>query len=390
MKIRVCHIITKLELGGAQQNTLYTVSHLDRERFEPVLICGTGGILNGDAKDMKGVRVHFVPSLVRSIHLFKDPAALFLIRSILKRENPEIVHTHSSKAGILGRWAAFLAGIPVIIHTIHGFGFHNEQTFLKRWLFVTLERFTSLITTQFIAVSRDNVRTGSRHGILLEEKTELIRSGIRLSDFSSSKEEDGREFRKREKIPLTVPLIGMIGCLKPQKAPLDFVRIAAEVMKGTPDAYFVIAGDGELKAEVENEIRKRKLGERFLLLGWRRDIPALMRAVDVLVLPSLWEGLPRVIPEAMASGKPVVVTAIDGATDIVRDGENGFLIAPHDIGGFASRISLLLKGKALTEKFSRNSADLLDEFDIDRMVGKQEALYSSLMAIHRDYRAGSS
>ncbi len=380
MKTKVCHIITKLELGGAQQNTLYTISHLDGKGFEPILICGTGGVLDEEARKLDDIRIYFIPSLVRSIHPLNDLRALLALRSILRRENPEIVHTHSSKAGILGRWSAFLCGVPVILHTIHGFGFHSEQPALKQRLFIMLEKITSKITTRFIAVSKENIGTGRTYGIIREGQAELIRSGIKLKDFSSATEEDGYEFRRKEGIPPGAPLVGMVGCFKPQKAPVDFVRIAAAVHLQVPDVYFIAAGDGELRKEVENEIRKHSLKERVLLLGWRRDIPALMRAIDLLVLPSLWEGLPRVIPEAIASGKPVVATAIDGAKDIIKDGENGFLVEPHDIETFSSRIIFLLKEKSFAEKLSRDARSVLPEFDIDKMVKMQEQLYRKLLA----------
>ncbi|MEW5806011.1 MAG: glycosyltransferase family 4 protein [Acidobacteriota bacterium] len=378
MRIRICHIITKLELGGAQQNTLYTVSHLDKRRFDPVLICGTGGILDEEARKLEGVRVYFLPSLVRSVNPIKDPKVLLEIQAILKREAPDIVHTHSSKAGILGRWGAFLADVPVIIHSIHGFGFHNEQSFLKRNLFIVLERMTSKITTKFIAVSSDNIKTGKLLGILSDGQTVLIRSGIKLADFCHSNSDDGMRLRQRSGIPSEAPLVGMASCFKPQKSPVDFVNIAAQLIKQVKDAYFLMAGDGELRFEIEEEIKKNSLEGRILLLGWNRDMPSFMRAIDVLVLTSLWEGLPRVIPEAFASGKPVVATAVDGAKDVIQDGKNGFLLAPHDINGFASRIAMLLKNKDLSRRFAKEGKKMLDDFDIDMMVRKQEDLYLSL------------
>ncbi len=379
MKIKVCHIITMLELGGAQQNTLYTVSQLNRGKFLPILICGEGGILDEEARDLKGVPVHFISSLQRSIHPLKDLAAFIKIYLILRKQKPDIVHTHSSKAGILGRWAAFLSGVPIIIHTIHGFGFHSEQAFLKQRLFVFLERITSAITSKFIAVSKENINNGRNWGILKSEQASLIRSGINLEDFMSKNSEEGLKFRQSMGIPTEAPLVGMVACFKPQKSPIDFVKIASEVLKSIKQTYFLMVGDGELRQKIEVEKQKRSLNRRLILSGWRRDIPSIMKAIDVLVLPSLWEGLPRVIPEAMASGKPVVASSIDGAKDIIKDGENGFLVRPHDIDRFASRVCLLLRDRKLSQKISNEALKGLDEFDINMMVRKQEDLYCSLM-----------
>lgn len=379
MKSKVCHIITMLELGGAQQNTLYTVSHLRREVFHPLLICGEGGPLDKEARSLADVPVYFLLSLQRPIHPWRDFKAFMNLYSLLKREKPDIVHTHSSKAGILGRWAAFLSGVPVIIHTIHGFGFHGEQPLWKRHLYIFLERITSSITSMFIAVSKDNIRTGKKLNIIKERQVRLIRSGIKLNRFKSQHTQDGFALRRSLGIPVDAPLIGMVGCFKPQKSPLDFVKIASEVLKKAKDAHFIMVGDGELRVKVEQERERRLLKERLHLLGWRHDIPTIMKTLDVLVLPSLWEGLPRVIPEAMASGKPVVASSIDGAKDIIRDGETGFLALPHDIDRFSSRICLLLEDQGLRQRVVQESQKCLQEFDIDAMVRQQEDLYASLI-----------
>jgi glycosyltransferase involved in cell wall biosynthesis len=172
----------------------------------------------------------------------------------------------------------------------------------------------------------------------------------------------------------------MVACLKPQKAPLDFVETAARVAQERPEALFVIAGDGDLRAAVEARARALGIEARLRLLGWRRDIPDLLAALDVLVLTSRWEGLPRVIPEAIAASVPVVATAVDGSAEILRDGENGFLAAPGDVAGLASRITRLLTHPDLGRKVTAAARPLLEEFDIDRMVRRQEALYSRLLA----------
>ncbi len=380
--IKVVHIITKLELGGAQQNTLYTVSHLDKEKFIPILITGSEGLLIDDAKRL-GVEAYFLPSLVREINPVKDITALLDIRRLLLRIkssslSPIIVHTHSSKAGIIGRWAAYLAGIPVIIHTFHGYGFNDYQSFLKRQLFIFLERLTARITTRFIAVSKNNIKAGINAGIFKSNDVELIRSGIDISEYKDIKIDKAKK-KQELGIEPDKPLIGMIACFKPQKAPLDFIKAAYIVHQKMPDVRFIVAGDGELRPVIEELINSLRLGDRIKLLGFRRDIPEIMKCLDVFVLTSLWEGLPRVILQAMAAGIPVVATAVDGSSEVVKNGINGFLIKPGDVEEISEKIIYILQ-KPQDLKFKDSDfKSIFDEFDISLMVKKQEELYERLV-----------
>ncbi|MBI5181899.1 MAG: glycosyltransferase family 4 protein [Nitrospirae bacterium] len=381
-KIKVVHIITKLELGGAQENTLYTVSHLDKKKFIPVLITGTEGLLVDDAKRL-GIEAHFLPSLVREINPVKDITALLDIRRLLLKikrssQSPIIVHTHSSKAGIIGRWAAFFAGIPVVIHTYHGYGFNDYQSISKRRLFILLERLTARITTRFIAVSKNNIEKGIDAKIFKRDDVELIRSGIDISEFSDIKINKAKK-KKELQVDFDKPLVGMIACFKPQKAPLDFIKAAHLVHQKMPDVRFIVAGDGELRPSMEELINSLGLKDKIKLLGFRRDIPEIMKCLDVFVLTSLWEGLPRVILQALAAGVPVVATEVDGSSEVVKNGINGFLIKPGDAEGIAEKIMYILQ-EIKDFKFQiSDSKSILDEFDINLMVRQQEKLYMGLI-----------
>lgn len=379
MKIRVCHIITKLELGGAQKNTLYTVSHLEPSKFETFLISGEEGILDKDASDMIGERAIFVREMRRSINPFFDLIALIKLAILLKKIKPSIVHTHSSKAGILGRWAGFFAGVKVRIHTIHGFGFSPFHPFPVRWLFVFLERITSLITTYFICVSKNNLKEGIRWGIIKEGKAEVIRSGVEIEKFMNVNAEIDKK-KKELGIPLDKKIIGMVACFKPQKAPLDFVGIAKILKEIRNDLHFVMIGDGELRGRVEKEILRLGLKEDFSLLGWRKDVEEIFKTVDIFVLTSLWEGLPQVIPQAYASGVPMVVTDVDGNKEFVEDGVNGFTFKPHDLKSASEKISELVERRELKGKFVMEGRNKLKEFEANFMVELQENLYLRLLA----------
>jgi len=380
MKIRVCHIITQLELGGAQQNTLYTVTHLDPSRFEPVLVSGTEGILVDDARTA-GVRAHFVRSLDRDVSPARDVTALAGLTRLLRRERPDIVHTHSSKAGILGRWAACLAGVRVIVHSIHGYGFNPTQSRLTREFYVALERLTGRWTTSaFVAVSEANLKEGLELELFREDRVTLIRSGIRLADFSPRRKDGAGADQGR---PVTV---GMVACFKPQKAPLDFVRVASRVVKdlerdgGGVTVRFLVVGDGELRPQIESAIQSEGLAGRVTLAGWRRDVPELLREMDLLLHTSLWEGLPRVFPEAMASGLPIVATRVDGAPEAVEDGVTGYLLLPGDVEGMARRTLELVRDAGMRRRMGQAAVARTAPWDIDDMVRRQELLYESLLS----------
>ncbi|MFH2069917.1 MAG: glycosyltransferase family 4 protein [Elusimicrobiota bacterium] len=378
-KIKVAHIITMLELGGAQQNTLYTVSHLDPLLFEPLLLAGTGGILDDEAKRMiPGIKLFFIRNLVRQVSPLRDISALVQIYLILKREKPDIVHTHSSKAGIIGRWAAHFAGIKIIIHTFHGFGFNDYQKKLTRTLFLTAEKWTATVSDVLVAVSRSNVNTAVKNKIGDEKKYVLVRSGIRLSDYRKTKlaEDEKNSVRNEIGIAGGEKTVTTIGPFKPQKNLADFVTAASIILKRVPGTKFLIVGDGEQRPLIENMISEAGIKQNVLLLNWRKDISRILSITDVFVLTSLWEGLPRAAVEAMCLAKPVVAYGVDGLVDIVQDGETGFLAEPKDINKLSERVITLLKDPVLSRKIGETARDSIDEtFDIDYMVRQQGDLY---------------
>ena len=384
MKPKVIHIITKLELGGAQQNTLFTAGNLDRGKFHALLWSGPGGILTEEAKNKMAGDFAIVPHLFREVNPSNDLRALWELRQMLAKEKgkdpgtPIIVHTHSSKAGILGRMAAKLAGIPVVIHSFHGFGFNDFQRFIVREGYILAEKFTGYMTDSFIFVSRANLDKAKELGIGKPAQYNLIRSGIDISEFKP-RPIDRKAKRRELGVAEEGKVVAMVACFKPQKNPVDFVRTAALVLKEVPDAWFVIAGDGELRPEMESAIRELTAPDHVKLLGWRRDVPEILWASDLLVLTSLWEGLPRVFPQAMAAGLAIVGTRVDGGPEAVVDGENGYLLAPRDFSGIAQRVIELLKDSDKSAKMAACGSERVAEWDIHKMVRDQEELYEKLL-----------
>ena len=372
------HIITKLEFGGAQQVALDILAHVDRTRFTPHLITGQEGYLMETAKGL-GFPVHIARRMEREINPLRDWAAFREIRMII-REIPDVavVHTHSSKAGILGRWAAHREGVPVIVHTIHGFGITPLHSPLTRGMLKGAERMTSRVTTHLVAVSERTRQDGIRWGLFGPGQCSVIHCGFDLEPVR-----DARPMRDRlneeQGIPNDAPLALMVACLKHQKAPLDFARAAERVHRALPGAHFMVAGDGDLRSALEEEIRRRGLSDVFHLLGWREDVFPLMKSADVVVLTSLWEGLPLVIPQAHASGKPMVATAVDGSPEAVEEGVDGFLCEPGDVGSIADRVIGLLRDPDLARRMGEAGLRSSGRFDRDLMVRRQEELYIRLL-----------
>jgi len=380
--VPVVHVITQLELGGAQQNTLATVARLDRSRFAPHLVCGPGGLLDDDARRLSDVPLHFVPELVRPIRPLRDWAAARRIATLLAplaAAGPVVVHTHSSKAGVVGRHAAASARAGPVVHTLHGYGHAALPGGPMRALVLFGERRMARHTDAFVAVSQSTIDTGRRLGLLGGKPVRLVRSGIDLADYARA---DGLRASARAGLglPPDAPVVGLIGNLKPQKAPLDFIELAARVAVRRPEARFFLAGDGELRPAVEAAIARHGLGASLALLGWRRDVAALLGALDVLVLTSAWEGLPRVCPQAMAAGRPIVATAVDGIPEAVLHGRNGLLFEPGDVAAGAAHVLTLLDDPALRRHMGEAGRAAAGEFASGRMITELERLYGDLLA----------
>ena len=374
--VKVAHIITRLDFGGAQANTLYTASALDRRRFDAFIIAGPGGILEGRAEPGKLVAAR---RLVREINPVKDLAAFLELRALLRGLAPAVAHTHSSKAGILGRLAAAAAGVPVLVHTFHGFGFHPRQNFLKRGLFVLLEKFCAGFTDALVFVSKSNMETARAAGIGSPEKYRLIRSGVKLAGYPAAADRAA----KRAELGLSPGdvVVLSIGNAKPQKNPWHFLEAAARLTARHPAARFVFTGGGEELEKLRAAARDRGLEKTCIFTGWRDDSAELLAASDIFALTSLWEGLPRSLVEAFKTGLPAVCYRTDGVTDILKDGVNGFCPEQGDLDAFCAALSSLLGDAALRAKLAAGAAAAdLREFDIDFMVRQQESLYDELLS----------
>lgn len=380
-KYKVAHIITRLTLGGAQENTVFTFLNHNPDKYDAYLIAGSdqsfgGSIYFERLKNNKKLMV--VKEMVNPINPVKDMIALFKLYIFLKRNGIDIVHTHSSKAGVLGRIAARAAGVPVIVHTVHGWSFNDGMGSIKRKVYEWIEQFAAKLCDRLIAVTERDIGKGLAAGIGNRHKYITIRSGIAFEKFKSFNNEKVCNMRAELG---NKKIIGTIGRISEQKNLLDFVNIAEKLINKRKDLKFVILGDGPLRAQLQEFIDRKGLKNDIELLGVRSDINDLYYVLDILLMTSLWEGLPRVIPEAMFCGVPIVANSVDGVSEIIADGINGFTTLPHDLEDACGKIERLIDDAELRESVVKSAYNTAyPEYDAQLMVRKIEKLYEDILS----------
>ena len=378
----IIHLITRLENGGAQLHALHIVEGLPRDDFEVMLAYGPGGYLDEHAQSIDSLTCVPITGLQRSLGPFTDCIALLQLTRFLRtycRDRSVILQTHSSKAGIIGRLAGRLAGVKAVIHTVHGFGFRAGSTDFKRNLLCFVERSVARFMDWALCVSYADLKLGADKGLLDAEKASVIRAGIDVSSHGK-RPLLGEELRNELGIPLGAPLIGTVACLKPQKAPVDFVGACAHILSEEPESHFLLVGDGVLRARVEEAIDKVPgLEERFHLMGWTDRVPAVLSALDIFLLTSLWEGLPRALLEARAAGLPCVVTNTCGNPEAIENGVHGLVVPMNRPDLVAEATVSILRDRSLYEKFSKQGPVDLESFDIKHIVPQHVELYNYLL-----------
>lgn len=381
-RIRVLQIITRLIVGGAQETVMYTAALLDQQHFRVDVLSGpqTGseGSLIEEVRQ-RGVPLTILPELLREVNPAHDLAALGKLYRFMRAGQYDIVHTNSSKAGILGRIAARLARTPLIVHTVHGWSFHDHMSPAVRKAYILLEKWTTSFSNALIVVTQRDIEKGLREGIGRPQQYHLIRSAIPLDEFDPARGERAA-VRRELGIPPNAPLLGNIGRFSEQKNPLDWVRVAGRVGRALPECRFLLVGDGPLRSQVVELLAKEGIADRTVMAGLRRDAPRLLSAIDVFLLTSLWEGLPRVIPQAMAMQVPVVASGVDGSSEAIVSGETGYICPPADLDGLAARCLELLGDPQQRSLFGRRGRQYaLQAFDIRQMIAQIEQIYERLL-----------
>jgi glycosyltransferase involved in cell wall biosynthesis len=378
--VRVVHVITRLIVGGAQENTILSCALIDRARFPSDILVGpqTGseGELFGEARE-RGVPVHLEPSLVRQVSPLHDVASVGKLVGWFRKLRPDVVHTHSSKAGIVGRVAARIARVPSVVHTVHGWGFHDQQSKKERVLYQTLERACAPLCDALVVVAEKNRTLGLELGIGRPEQYRVIRSGLELDAYRRDPAA-GAELRTQLGFTPGDFVFGTVGRLSDQKAPLDALEAFARVAARHPEARFVFVGDGPLRDRLEREVAAKSLGGAVRFTGLRRDVREFLSSFDAFVLSSRWEGLPRVVPQAMAAGLPVVATAVDGTPEAIAPGVSGELVSPGDVAALAERMAELAAEPARARAMGERGRERVEPFSARAMVDELAGLYAAL------------
>ena len=329
----VHHVITRLIAGGAQENTILSCQAL-RDRYEVLLIAGPPegreGSLLEDAR-RRGIEVLVVEELVRPIAPLRDAAAFARLRGIFESGHPDIVHTHSSKAGILGRAAAWAAKVPVIIHTNHGLPFYEGQPMAAQAAYWTLEKAASLVTDTVVCVGEEMRRKSIAARLGPPGRFEVVYSGIETERFL-----EAADCRACLNIPADVPVIGIVSRMATHKGHRYLVDAAP------PGVHLLFVGDGEEREAIERQVAERGVPATFAGHVPPEAVPDLIASMDVLVHPSIWEGLPRAAVQGLLAGRPVVAFDCDGAREVVLDGVTGRLVAPRSVEGLTLAIRELL------------------------------------------------
>jgi glycosyltransferase involved in cell wall biosynthesis len=341
---RLMHVQLLSILSGVQRVSLDEFVTLPRDQFEPYLVCKSEGPLSRLASSF-GAHCDFVPDLVRPISPASDIRALRGISAIIRRHRPDILHTHSSKTGLLGRLAGRWCGVPVIVHTVHGFAFPHTDSTLVRTFYRFLEIVGGFACDAVIVLNEDDRTIAIKQLRIPPNRVHLIGNGVDTAKFSPRSPDERMHLRQRVfglASPTTV-CIGMVGRLWRQKNPMCLVHAARLLRdRGLTDFKVLLIGDGELHSEILQNVNQMGLRDHVGLLGWRDDVPALLSGLDIFVLPSLWEGLPLAILEAMASGVPVVASAIPGNRELVEDSIDGHLFEANNAMVLAEKIQLLI------------------------------------------------
>ena len=379
-RYRVGHVITRLCQGGAQENTFHTVRLSSRDRFETELISGPTEGSEGSlesAIEKAGIEILRVPHLVRRVAPSNDWRALNELTRLFRERTYHIVHTHTSKAGLLGRIAARRAGVPAVVHTPHGHVFDGYFAKPVTRLFIACERYAARRTDSLIALTQRDLEEHLAQRIGFPEQWTAVFSGIDFGPF-----EEARQRRETTRAAFGIRtdeiLIGGVGRLEHVKGFTYFVEAAKLVAEALPEVRFVHAGDGSLAPALREQARP--LGPRFAFLGLRNDIPELMAALDVLVLPSLNEGMGRVLLEAAAAETPVVASYVGGVPDIVRDGETGYLVPPAEPRAIAEKVLVLARNAAARHRMGALARErVVPHYSLEQMVERIEALYGTLI-----------
>jgi glycosyltransferase involved in cell wall biosynthesis len=389
--MKILRIIDRLNVGGPAIHAALTTRGLNDSHHQTVLV--TGEIEPGEADmsyllEQYGISRILIPSLGRELRPLRDLVTAWRLWRVIRRERPDVVHTHKAKAGAIGRVCALLAGVPVRVHTYHGHVFHGYFGAAKTRLFLAVERALARVTTRLVVPAPRLVdELAGRYAIASADRFTVVPLGFDLAPFAAAEQHRG-ELRRRLGVAEDVRLVGIVGRMVPVKDHATFIAAAALLAKRHDDVHFVFIGGGELEPDVQRDVTARGLMSRTHLLGWSRQLERIYADLDVLALSSVNEGTPVALVEAMAAGVPVAATAVGGVADVLRDGARGELAPARDPEALAAAIDRALSPTA-RERAQRVRAGVLEEFGAVRLCADLARLYDALCGQTTNARVAS-
>lgn len=377
---RVAEIL-EATTGGTRTHMRLLLSHIDRSRFEVELICADrrNPEFRADiaAFRSRGIPVHVI-DMVRTVHPVRDVRSYLGLSRCLRQRRFDLVHTHSSKAGFLGRIAARRARVPAVVHTPHAFAFQDPRRRAAGRLYLAAERLAGRVTDRLICVSPSEREAALAYGVVRPERAQVVLNGVDLEEAAR----DGRPdvgLRRELGLDERGLVVGTVAEFRPQKGLCAWIEAAREVLARRDDVRFLIVGSGPARARVTRLVAQAGIGERCLVVQPTRPIWRYYALMDLFVLTSLWEGLPYGVIEAMACGKPVVATDVPGTRDAVRHGVSGLLVPAGDVGAVAGAIERLLDRPDERGRMGREGRVLAQrQFEIHDQVRRLEAVYAEL------------
>lgn len=362
-------------------NTLLSCRDIRDDGFSSELVTGPESPPEGDYFNLAeqfGIKTTICPHLVWRISPYHDLIALVELIGIIKRGGHTIVHTHGSKARLLGRTAARLSGIsPMVVQTFHGWPFDSRMGFLRQAVYTTIERVGFHLAHQSVAVTPEDIFKGVVWGIGRPWDYTVIRSGVEFGPFKSFRQRSA-EARAELGLPPDCPVVGTVARLAPVKDPMTFLEVASRVHRELPECRFVMIGDGPMREEVERRVNAAGLSSALMMAGNRMDVNRLLPAFDVFLITSVSEGLPRGMLEALASGVPVVSTDVGGVSELLTGTANGMICPVGDPGCLATRTLEILNSPGLSGSLLRDVDRDLAPFSADRMISDLRNLYACM------------
>ena len=378
-KIKVVRIIESTGKCGPRFSLCRFIDDVDKEKFEVTLICST---LRDRTfySDIEGMREHGIKVIIlqmkREISPISDMLAFIKLCWYINKGRYDIIHTHNSKAGFLGRLAARFMGAPVVIHTPHCFAFMNESfSKFERRLYFYLERFTGLFTNGLITVSESQRSDLEIRRLIKPEKVFLIENGIDINRFDNG----GIDVQKKKKelgLDNNSLILGTVGVLNESKGHKYLIKALSKIIQDGFDAKLIIAGEGPLRRELEGLAQRLGISSKVTFLGHRDDVPEILPIMDVFVFPSLWEGMPHALLEAMAQGLPVISTDVHGAIDVVTNNRTGILVQRRDVNGLIDAIKYLISHREKAHEMGEEARKfIIKNYPIEKQIRETEGLY---------------